>query len=173
MKKFLSVIISLVMVFAISVPAFAASPEDNIPQSYALNIDGEVITFEEGEKVIIPLELTEEGKEILADSTGGVQPYGAVSFPGDAGVLTVWGEGTRFYWSIAMAVPATSFTGFVSGTDLTTGFSSGTAAVSGFSGSCAVGHSSGHQYGATISGTAFLLTVPVAKTVSNWIYWRA
>lgn len=171
MKKFLSLALSLIMALSISVPAFAASPEEDIPQSYSLSIDGDVITFEEGEKVSIPLQLTDKGKELLAEANGGIQPY--ESFTGDAGVLTVWGEGTRFYWYIAMTIPATSFSGTVSGTDLTTGFSSGYTPVSGFSGSCAVGHSTGHQYGASITGTAYLLTEPVAETVSNWIYWRA
>lgn len=171
MKKFLSLALSLIMALSISVPAFAASPEEDIPQSYSLSIDGEVITFEEGEKVSIPLQLTDKGKELLAEANGSIQSYQSVA--GDAGVLTVWGTGTRFCWYISMTIPATSFSGTISGSDLTSGFSIGYAPVSGFSGSCVVGHSTGHMYGASITGTAYLLTEPVAKTASNWIRWRA
>lgn len=170
MKRILTLVMSLVMVFSLSVSAFAASPDTDTPKSYTINIDGQVITFDEGETVSVPLTLTEEGKQLLAEAD---MPRPYVAFPGDAGVLNVWGEGTRFHWSIVMSIPATSFSGEVSGVDLNSGFSSGTAAVSGFSGSCAVGHIIGHQYGASISGTAFNGLVPVAKTVSNWIYWRS
>lgn len=169
MKKILSLALALIMTMALAVPAFAASPDEEVPQSYTLNIDGEIVTLKEGEVVSIPLQLTDAGKELLAES--GVQTY--LSFPGDAGVLNIWGSGTRFYWSIEMAVPATSFAGSVTATNLTTGFSSGTAAVSGFSGNCSVGTASGHHYGASISGVAYLLTVPVAKTVTNYVHWIA
>lgn len=168
MKKFISKILVLAMVLSLSVPAFASSAEPSL-QTYMVNVDGQTISLTEGEVVSIPLELTDEGKQLLNNSDA--QPYS--SFAGNAGVLTIWGVGTRFYWSVSMSIPATSFAGTVTATDLTSGLSCGMTPVFGFHNSCVIGHSSGHIYYASISGVAYELTTPVAKTVSNWTYWRS
>lgn len=61
---------------------------------------------------MIPLEVVTSGK---------IMPYS--TYTGNGGTLTVYGSGTRFYWKIALTVPADSFKGIVTGTDITTGFS--------------------------------------------------
>ncbi len=89
------------------------------------------------------------------------------TYPGDAGTLTVAASGAVHHYSIAMSIPATTFAGAFSITDLTSGLSGGSAAVSGFSGSVTTSKLRNHRYSVTLTGTAFLLGAPVAGTVPN------
>jgi len=73
----------------------------------------------------------------------------------------LWVSKGTVYYSIKLDIPATSFTGLMHITDLT----------SGFSGSVPTSNISGHKYSASLSGIAYLGPVPVAKTGNNYITW--
>lgn len=166
-NKFLALACATIMALSMNVTAFAAetptteTPE--VPNQYEINIGGTTVILDEGEKAEFSMELLNPNPSLYASSQ---------TVTGNAGTLTVWGSGSYFHWNIVMAVPATSFAGYVSITDLTSGLSSGTAPVSGFSGKCACRGLSGHLYGGSISGTAFLGTTAVATTGSNYITWK-
>lgn len=100
----------------------------------------------------------------------GVAPQGV--YPSNAGVLTVWGSKGKFYWSVLMYRPASNFVGTVNTTDLTSGFSGGYVKVHAFSGYVTTSNRKGHVYSGVITGTAYLGSTPVAKTVPNYTVWQ-
>jgi hypothetical protein len=75
-------------------------------------------------------------------------------------------------WSIALAIPATSFSGLLRITDISSGFNISNGAVSGFSGSVPYTASKGHMYSSSLNGAAFFLGITVAKTAYNYIIWQ-
>lgn len=166
-NKFLALACAAIMALSTTVTAFAAKTPAaetlETPNQYEINVGGTTVILDEGEKAEFSMELLNPNPSLYASSQTVV---------GNAGTLTVWGSGSYFYWTIVMTVPATSFDGYVSITDLTSGLSSGSAHVTGFSGNCACRGLSGHLYSGSLSGTAFFGTIAVAKTGSNYITWR-
>jgi hypothetical protein len=91
-----------------------------------------------------------------------------VVYPGNgAGTITVTASAGVYQWSVAMAIPATSFAGAFSITDLTSGFSGGSVPAASFSGSAPTSRLYGHRYSGTLTGVAFFLNVPVSTTGPN------
>lgn len=165
-KKLLSFICTAIMVLSMNVTAFAANTSR--PQQYQISVNNEALTLEEGEVAEIPLIMLNSNTE------AGISPCASSdTVVGDAGVLKVWGSGHYLYWSIALTIPATSFSGSVSSTDISSGLSAGTTYVSGFTGQCYCARISGHTYAAHLDGIAYLGTTAVAKTLFNTITWKA
>jgi hypothetical protein len=71
-----------------------------------------------------------------------------------------------------MSIPATSFGGIFTVTNLTNGQSGGRVPVWGFSGSVGTSNLKGHRYSGSLSGTADLLGVPVATTMPNYTVFQ-
>ena len=159
-KKYCSLVLSLVMALSINVTAFAQERISS-SETYQIVVGDEVIEVKEGSCVEIPL------KSLLP------QPYDASSdtVVGDAGTLKIWGSGHYVYWNIIMTIPATSFVGTISVTDIWTGLSAGSTNVYTFSGNIYAARISGHQYTASLSGVAYNGTTAVAQTISNRIRW--
>lgn len=166
-KRILSVLCSLSIVGSLllsHIPAFAAetNQENNSLSSYEITVGDTTVTLDEGEVASFPLELINPPIQTFASSDTVVNT---------AGILNVWGEGANFNWSIVMWIPATSFIGTVHTTDLSSGFSGGYTPVYTFSGFVPTSGLSGHLYRGSISGTAYFLGDPIAKTASNNISW--
>lgn len=174
-KKMSSIMLVLMMAFSISATSFAESPStkkvNTKKATYEVTIGDKTITLEEGQKAQIPLIPIDNDKDKGKGKSGDVNAD--YTFVGDCGTLDLWASGGRVYYVIDMIWPATSFSGLMSVTDLTTGLSGGYTAVSGFSGSVATSNLSGHKYSASLSGQAFLFGVPVASVMPNYIYWTA
>lgn len=155
-------LVMLIGFFSLGMTAPVASASERIvPAEYLLELGGEVHTLHEGESVTFAMQRIPS-----AAVPGQVTPR--VVYPGDAGTLTVTGSGGSFHYSIAMSVPATSFTGAFNVTDVSHGLSGGTTLVSGFSGSVPTSRLRGHRYSGVLTGTAFLVGVPVATVVPNY-----
>jgi len=143
-----------------TVPVASAS-ERVVPAEYLLELGGETHVLQEGESATFAM------RRVPSSAVPG-QAMPMVVYPGDAGTLTVTGSGGSFHYSIAMSVPATSFTGAFNVTDVSHGLSGGTTIVSGFSGSVPTSRLRGHRYSGVLTGTAFLVGVPVATVVPNY-----
>lgn len=165
-KKISSIMLVLVMVFSISATAFAQSPStkkvDTNKAIYEITINNTTIQLKEGEKAQVPL-------TPINNSNSGI--HTDAIFTGNAGTLNIWPSAGRVYYSLKMNISATSFSGFIQTTDLTSGFSGGLNPVSGFSDSVPTSNLSGHIYSASLTGKAYLNTVPVATCVPNYIVW--
>ena|GEM_PF-1024950 len=186
-KKFSVVLaattVTLGMIFGLAGPANAAAPAPTASvattsshgqgsavsgvrsaPAYHLSVGGHEVTLKEGQKATFGMQA-----EAPAQAPGQVSPLDV--YTSDAGTLTVWGKGGRFYWDIAMSIPATNFAGAVYTTDLTSGFSGGRAGVTGFNGSVPTSNLGGHRYSGSIDGVAYFLGVAVAKTMPNYTTW--
>ncbi len=161
-RKFLSVALCIVTILSVHATTYAAELQpSNSPVMYEITVGNTTRLVAKGEKLTFSM-----------DALGGIKPYSnEVIIEGDAGTLTVWGSGKAFHWNIEMKVLATSFNGYVSGTNLTTGKSLAGADVSGFSGSYALAYTVGNRYSAQLSGTAFFGPFAVAKTGYNSVTW--
>lgn len=162
-KRALGIVLAALMgIFSLglAVPA-ATAAETSTEAQYELEIDGQVIVLAEGETAVFGMQRIES-----PTAPGQVAPNAV--YPGNAGVLTVTGSGGSFHYSIAMSIPATSFSGVFNVTDISSGLSGGATAVSGFSGSVPTSRLRGHQYSGVLTGTAYLLGLPVATTVPNY-----
>lgn len=162
LKKLSGLFLALAMVLSLNLTVFAAEPESIERQTYQVEVDGEVYTVTDDAVIEIPMESLAPSTRASSDTV-----------VGDVGTLTVRGSGHYVYWTIVMTKPATSFSGTVSSTDITSGLSSGTATISGFSGKVYAARISGHTYTATLSGVAYNGIIPVAKTGSNRVTWKA
>lgn len=162
-NRFLCFVLCFVTMISINTIAFATEAEGthNAPVMYEITVGETTRLVAEGEKVSFSMEslnsITTLGSEQIIE--------------GDAGTLTVWGSGRYFYWEIDMNISATKFNGYVSGTNLTTGVSVAGSDVTGFSGSYAIASVSGNRYSASLSGTAYLGPIAVAKTGYNSVTW--
>jgi hypothetical protein len=159
-KKIFIIVLMLVTLFSTSVTALAQKDPVKMVNTYELTYKT-AIELKEGEKAQIPLTLIKDNSAILPNE----------NFIGDVGVLSLWVSKGTVYYSIKLDIPATSFTGLMHITDLTSGFGGGYTPVSGFSGSVPTSNISGHKYSASLSGIAYLGPVPVAKTGNNYITW--
>ena len=158
-------ILVLVTILSISATAFAHSPstkEIDANTIYEVTIGDTTIELKEGEKAEIPL-------TSINNSNSDIQPE--TTFPGDAGTLDLWPSAGRVYYSITMHIPASSFSGIMTVTDLTSGLSGGRTPVVSFNGSVPTSNLSGHQYSASLSGAAFFGAELVATVVPNYITW--
>lgn len=156
-KKFFSLVLVAILVLSFNTTTFAQEDSNN---TYSVSIGNTVIELNEGSRVEVPME------SLL------IQPFGATdTVVGNGGTLTVWGSGHYVYWTIAMTIPATSFIGTISTTDITSGFSAGTTAITGFGGSIYAASTAGHIYTAVLDGIAYNGTTAVAHTLSNRITW--
>lgn len=166
LKKMSVIMLVLVMVFSISAIAFAQSPStkkvDTSKATYEITIDNTTIKLKEGEKAQVPL---------ISINNSNADIHTAQTFIGDAGKLDIWPSDGKVKYVITMYIPATSFSGYMQTTDLTSGLSGGLSPVSGFSGSVATSNLSGHQYSASLTGTAYFLSAPVANVMPNYITW--
>lgn len=134
--------------------------------SYAITVGNTTVTLEEGEVASFELERINSG------TNSPIRTFSSSdTVVNTAGILNVWGSGANFNWSIVMWFPATSFIGTVRTTDLTSGLSGGYVPVYTFSGFVPTSGLSGHTYSGSISGTAYFLGEPIAKTASNNIKW--
>lgn len=169
LKKMSSFMLVLVMVISMSATAFAKSPSaekvDTNKGIYQVTIGDQTINLKEGERASIPLAPIED-----SNSNSGIQP--STVFTGDMGTLELWVSGGRVYYKIRLKVVATSFTGIMKVTDISSGLSGGLTPVSGFSGSVPTSNLSGHTYSASLTGIAYFGTKPVATCVPNNIYWK-
>ncbi|MDQ1206092.1 hypothetical protein [Microbacterium sp. SORGH_AS_0862] len=157
----LAALIGLFSVGLVAPAANAAQPAStDAAAEYVLELDGEVYALAEGETAVFPLQ------RIESPAAPG-EVTSRVTYPGDAGTLTVTASSGVYHYSIAMAIPATTFAGAFSIADLSSGLSGGSAPVSSFAGSVTTSKLRGHTYSGTLTGTAFLLGVPVAGTVAN------
>ncbi|WHE35066.1 hypothetical protein [Microbacterium sp. BDGP8] len=156
------ILVMLIGIFSLGTTASAANASERLGAAeYLLEVDGRAYTLREGETATFALH------RVASPSAPGQMTPDAV-YPGDAGTLTVTGSGGSFHYSIAMSIPATSFTGSFSVTDVSHGLSGGTTIVSGFSGSVPTSRLRGHRYSGVLTGTAFLVGVPVATVVPNY-----
>ena len=132
--------------------------------------DGEnVYTLTEGDHVQIPIKDYNESESSEEAADGAVSPF--VSFPGNKGVVDLWIQNWNIHYNVKMYIPADKFSGFINVTDISSGLSMGMSSVSGFSGFRIGPRLIGHMYSASLSGTAYRFGVPVAKTVTNKIFW--
>lgn len=164
MKKFIISLLTILMVMTISSTALAKDIEKfNGSNSFSTNLPIVEFELKEGEVVDIPLVLNPVNKGNL------IQPL--VDFTGDAGVLSLSAVGNKVEYKISMSRPATSFTGTMSITNLTSGLSDGRTSVTTFSGSVPYSARYNNRYSATLTGTAFFFGDPVANVVPNYITW--
>lgn len=152
---------ALIMALSLNITSFAQALQITDSPTYKITIGNTTKEIKEGEHLQVPMQKINNGFHV--DEV----------FTGDAGTLTIYASGGRVYWDIALVVPATSFVGTINTMDLTSGFSGGYTSVYTFSGSIATSNYSGHLYSASINGTAYFLTDPVAKTMPNYIVWKA
>jgi len=168
LKKISTLLLALMMVFSMSTAVFAQSTTnkkiDTKTSTYEVTIGNKTLTLKEGEKAEVPLTSINN-----SDSNSEIEPNAV--FIGDAGTLDIWPYSGRVYYDITMNVSATSFSGMMRVTDLTSGLSGGTTPVTGFNGSVSTSNLSGHRYSASLTGEAYLLGLPVANVVPNWITW--
>lgn len=163
MKRILTLVMSVIMLFSLSSTSFADSQKSDTSNEDVIFLVGEqAIPLKVGESVTIPF--------VPIQTKGTIQP--AEVFPGDGGTLTLTATGTSVNWSIALTVPANAFTGILRITDINAGFNISNGAVSGFSGFVPYTAIKGHMYSASLDGVATLLGVPVAKTTYNYILWN-
>lgn len=162
-KRLIAVLTTICIILSLSCSAFAISKEDDSTREYVITVGDQTVTLQEGEKASFPLELTPEGQELFGVSTRG-------SWVGDIGTLTAWGSGDYYYWSITLAVPATSFNGTIHCTDLTHGRFIGEYTVHGFSGNYKV-RTSAVKVGVMLDGVAWNGLTAVAKTMTNYTIW--
>ncbi len=151
-------------------PNSSSSVSSSATDSYQITVGGTVVTLKEGQKATFGMELDNP-----APTSGtGITPLDGPKepFPGDAGLLTVWGASGKYHYDIAMSIPATTFSGVVSITDLATGFSGGSHGVTAFTGSVATSNYKNHLYSGNIDGEAYLVGIPVAHTVPNYYVWK-
>ncbi len=162
----LTALIGLSSLGLVAPAANAAEPVTNDADAeYVLELDGEVYALSEGETAVFGMQRIESPA-----APGQVTPN--VTYQDDAGTLTVTASRGVYHYSIAMSILANAFQGAFHTTDLTSGYSGGSAVVSGFSGSITTSKLRGHRYTGTLTGTAFLMGIPVAKTVANKTVYR-
>ncbi|WP_028591961.1 hypothetical protein [Paenibacillus massiliensis] len=165
-KKISSILFSIALFLSLSSSVFAQSETETVspPNNLILqpSEDFSSIKLEVGQKVTIPLKLVEQ-------SSDGITPNKV--YQGDGGTLTLEPTATGVDYSIVLYVPATSFVGFMNMTDLKSGLSLGSTPVTGFSGTVPYSPMKGHYYSASLTGTAYLAGIPVAKTVWNYMTW--
>lgn len=152
----------LVASIGIAAPANGATLTDTVANSdstYVLNVNGHEATLSEGQSTSFQM------RPMAA--TDGQASTDAV-YPGNGtGTITVTAANGVFHWEVAMHIPATSFAGSFSITDLSTGFGGGSTPATAFSGNAPTSKLRGHRYSGTLTGQAFLLGVPVATTGPN------
>lgn len=151
----------VVAVFATGIVAPPATAAEFGEPTYELTVNGETISFAEGESVTVGME------SIGSEPTRGGALLRDV-YSGNAGVLTVTGSRGTFHYGIAMSIPVTTFAGVFTVTDLTNGQSGGRTPVFAFAGSVPTSNLRGHQYSGVLEGTAFFLGAAVAKTMPNY-----
>lgn len=127
---------------------------------YLLDVGGEVVTLAEGQSQTFTMVSVPAPVE-----PGTVAPM--VTYPSDCGTLTVTAANGVYSWNINMTCPATGFVGQFHITDLSSGLGGGFTPVFGSAGSSPTSKLHGHRYTGTLTGTADLLGVIVAKTVPN------
>jgi len=158
----------LLLPLCLNIPVYASQngiQDSEEPIFYEITVGDKVVTLEEGEKVVLDMELIDSPYAVLSRAS-------SQTINGSAGRLSVWGSGKYFYWSMLMWFPATHFTGTVSLMDLTSGLSGGSPKVSGFTGSCPTRGLSGHTYSGSLSGTAWVGTQAIARPCTNYITWK-
>jgi hypothetical protein len=147
------------MSFGSAAPA-AMAAESSSATPYELKVGGQVVDLHEGETVVFQMQ------RINSSATPAFSPNAV--YPGDGtGTITVTASAGVYHWGIEMHIPVTSFVGAFHITDLTSGLSGGATPALAFSGSAPTSKLHGHKYSGTITGTAFLLGVAVAKTFPN------
>lgn len=162
-KKSVAAVCALLIMCSSSVPSFANEVIDD-GRLIVVNIDGKEFVIEKGESINIPLEYTEEYKNLNSSPLA--------TFPGDAGVLTVTPGSSSIQYKIVMSIPAARFSGKMGITNITHGGISSPNPISGFSGSVPYRALSGCRYSAVVSGSAYSLAgVKVADTVPNITVW--
>ncbi|MED3832522.1 hypothetical protein [Peribacillus frigoritolerans] len=137
---------------------------ENSGDDYTFSVDLSEIKLAEGEVASIPLVLVPTNLD-----NNLIQP--TLAFPGPGGILNLWAEGSKVRYKITMSIPATSFTGTMLITNLTSGLSSGRTSVSGFSGSVSYRALYNNRYSAQLTGSATFLGKVVSYTVPNYITW--
>ena len=150
----------VIAVFGTGVVAPPATAAEVREPTYELTVNGETISFAEGETVTVGMESVGSAHSSTGASLRDV-------YSGNAGVLTVTGSGGAFRYSIAMSIPVTTFVGVFTVSDLTNGQSGGRTPVFAFAGSVPTSNLRGHQYSGVLEGTAFFLGAAVAKTMPN------
>lgn len=184
MKKTLQIVTGVISSMALmaSVPLTTFASTTNPSQGgIVVTIGSTTVHLDQGQKAEIPFILTTPPTTTTSTSSGsGTSSTGStnvaspdVNFTGNAGTLSLWPENGRIYWNIVMDFPVTSFSGMLSVSDLTSGLSSGSWPVTTFSGNDPYGAKSGHQYGASLTGAAYIGPVAVAWTNPNYIVWTA
>lgn len=144
----------------IAAPANAATLTDTGAEStYVLSVNGQEATLAEGQSTTFQMQpiATPDGQA----STDAV-------YPGDGtGTITVTAANGSFHWEVEMHIPATSFAGSFSITDLNSGFGGGSVPATAFSGDAPTSKLRGHRYVGTLTGQAFFLGAPVSTTGPN------
>jgi hypothetical protein len=152
---------ALIAFFSLGVAApTATAAEPNTKAVYTLNVNGQAVTLTEGQSVVYGMQRINSPAAL-----GHVSPN--VTYPGDAGTLTVTASAGVYHYSVAMSIPATNFVGAFSTTDVTSGLSGGSVVELVFAGSVPTSKLHGHRYSGTLTGEAFFLGAPVATTVPN------
>ena len=166
-KKIVSLVVAVFMLFTSNIKSSAADFQRDVSTSqYVISINGENISIQEGQTVILPMtSLQEDHSRFQTQANKDIKV-------GNAGILTAWGSGHYLHWTIMMFTPATRFTGTVSSTDINSGLHSGTYRVSGFTGKIYCAAISGHIYSAHLDGIAFNGTTPVATTLFSTVVWK-
>lgn len=165
-RKFISSILTLLMVIAPSAPAFAASEETNVnstPEITIVTESGDEIILTEGETIQVPL-----FAEVYSNDKA------RQKFEGKVGYSELTLSGSYVNYKIALTVPASSFIGALNITDLSSGLSAGNTLLTKFSGSVKYNKYSKHTYRATLTGSAYYGATKVAYVTDNAsIMWTA
>jgi len=133
--------------------------------TYVLNIDGHHTTLQEGQSVTYEMELINPSIPPGQFSTQAV-------YDDNGGTITVTAKGGVYHYDIAMKVPVTNFSGTFYTTDITSGLSGGGVSLNKFAGDVTTSKLRGHLYSGSLTGTAYLLGVPIAKAILNNTYYR-
>lgn len=155
---FSTALIAFLSLGMVAPPAIA--DEASTQSEYVLNVNGQEAILAEGETAVFGMQLINSTAK-----SGMLSPN--VVYSGNGGTITVTAAGGVYQWSVAMAIPATSFLGAFYVTDLTSGFSNGSVPATKFYGSASTSRLYGHRYSGTLIGKAYFLGVPVSTTGPN------
>lgn len=135
---------AMLLSVGLAAPAATAVEPDGA-DSYDLVVGGQATTLGEGQSVTIPLQ---SGRSKAG--SGLVTPQ--VTYPGNAGTLTVTAQGGSYYWSIATPCVGNGL-GTFHVTDLTSGMNGGFTPAYGYSGSAPTSRLRNHRYSGTLDLT--------------------
>ena len=160
LKKIFVVLSLAIMITILPFNSFAYENLNEENGVYVLNVGDQVIRLKEGEEVSIPM---------VAPKEGNVSTY--EDFYGDVGKLTLSPGNGRVYYHITLSIPADTFSGNISLTNINTGQTGGYMHVSKFSGSIGYNGIKGHRYISSLNGRAYRAGKLVAYTMPNSISW--